>query len=49
MVVHGTGAEPPLLQADVHVDGVMGTSSGALAGSLYAAGYSPQQVSIYGM
>ena len=31
-------------QADLDVQGVMGTSSGALSGSLYAAGYSPHQV-----
>jgi predicted acylesterase/phospholipase RssA len=32
------------LQAGVHVAGVMGTSAGALTGSLYAAGYSPKEV-----
>lgn len=31
-------------QAGLHVGGVMGTSAGALAGSLYAAGYSPREV-----
>ncbi|CAK0784113.1 hypothetical protein CVIRNUC_007316 [Coccomyxa viridis] len=30
--------------ADVNVRGVMGTSAGALSGSLYSAGYSPRQV-----
>lgn len=30
----------------VKVAGVMGTSAGALAGSLYCAGYTPRQVSI---
>lgn len=34
------------LQAGLPVAGVMGTSAGALAGSLYAAGYTPRQVSI---
>ncbi len=32
-------------QAGLPVGGVMGTSAGALSGSLYAAGYSPKQVS----
>lgn len=31
-------------QAGIPVSGVMGTSAGALAGSLYAAGYSPREV-----
>ena len=31
-------------EADVNVRGVMGTSAGALSGSLYSAGYSPRQV-----
>jgi len=34
----------PPHQAGIHVSGVMGTSAGALAGSLYAAGYSPREV-----
>lgn len=29
----------------MRVEGIMGTSAGALTGSLYAAGYSPKQVS----
>lgn len=32
-------------QAGVMVDGIMGTSAGALTGSLYAAGYTPKEVS----
>lgn len=32
------------LQAGIPVGGVMGTSAGALSGSLYAAGYSPREV-----
>jgi hypothetical protein len=36
---------PPLpLQAGIQVSGIMGTSAGALAGSLYAAGYTPREV-----
>jgi len=31
-------------EAGMHVQGVMGTSAGALAGSLYCAGYTPRQV-----
>lgn len=31
-------------EADVKVSGIMGTSAGALVGSLYAAGYSPAQI-----
>ncbi|KAK9798167.1 hypothetical protein WJX73_004204 [Symbiochloris irregularis] len=31
-------------QADLQIEGIMGTSSGALAGSLYAAGYTPDQI-----
>ncbi|GBF93910.1 hypothetical protein Rsub_06159 [Raphidocelis subcapitata] len=31
-------------EAGIHVSGVMGTSAGALAGSLYAAGYTPLEV-----
>ncbi|KAF5830249.1 acyl transferase/acyl hydrolase/lysophospholipase [Dunaliella salina] len=31
-------------KAEMHVQGVMGTSAGALAGSLYCAGYTPRQV-----
>lgn len=34
----------PFLQAGIPVGGVMGTSAGALSGSLYAAGYTPRQV-----
>jgi predicted acylesterase/phospholipase RssA len=34
-------------QAGVKVAGIMGTSAGALAGSLYCAGYSPRQVNIH--
>ena len=34
----------PCLQAGIKVAGVMGTSAGALTGSLYAAGYTPRQV-----
>jgi predicted acylesterase/phospholipase RssA len=30
--------------AGLHVSGVMGTSAGALSGSLYCAGYSPDSV-----
>jgi hypothetical protein len=33
-----------LLQAGVTVGGIMGTSAGALTGSLYAAGYTPKEV-----
>lgn len=36
------GCEP---QSGYSVAGVMGTSAGALAGSLFCAGYSPQDVS----
>jgi hypothetical protein len=32
------------MQAGIPIGGVMGTSAGALTGSLYAAGYSPRQV-----
>lgn len=32
-------------QAGVEVSGIMGTSAGALTGSLYAAGYTPKEVS----
>ncbi|KAI8469843.1 MAG: acyl transferase/acyl hydrolase/lysophospholipase [Monoraphidium minutum] len=31
-------------EAGIHVSGIMGTSAGALAGSLYAAGYTPLEV-----
>ncbi|CAL5230039.1 g13484 [Coccomyxa viridis] len=31
-------------EAEINVGGVMGTSAGALSGSLYSAGYSPKQV-----
>ena len=31
-------------EAEINVGGVMGTSAGALSGSLYSAGYSPRQV-----
>ena len=34
----------PRPQAGIHVSGVMGTSAGAMAGSLYAAGYTPLEV-----
>jgi hypothetical protein len=34
-----------ITQAGIRVSGVMGTSAGALAGSLWAAGYSPREVS----
>jgi hypothetical protein len=34
-----------LTQAGVTVEGIMGTSAGALTGSLYAAGYTPKEVS----
>ncbi len=33
-----------LLQSGMHVGGIMGTSAGALTGSLYAAGYTPREV-----
>lgn len=33
-----------MLQAGVEVAGIMGTSAGALTGSLYAAGYTPKEV-----
>jgi predicted acylesterase/phospholipase RssA len=33
-----------MLQAGVEVSGIMGTSAGALTGSLYAAGYTPKEV-----
>lgn len=33
-------------EAEVNVGGVMGTSAGALSGSLYSAGYSPKKVGI---
>jgi predicted acylesterase/phospholipase RssA len=32
------------MQAGLSVEGIMGTSAGALTGSLYAAGYTPKQV-----
>ena len=32
------------MQAGLKVGGIMGTSAGALAGSLYCAGYTPSQV-----
>jgi hypothetical protein len=31
-------------EAEINVGGVMGTSAGALSGSLFSAGYSPKQV-----
>ncbi len=34
--------------AGLHVSGVMGTSAGALSGSLYCAGYSPDAVRHFG-
>lgn len=34
--------------AGLHVSGVMGTSAGALSGSLYCAGYSPDAVRLFG-
>eukprot|EP01025_Chloroclados_australasicus_P009214 TRINITY_DN13548_c0_g1_i3.p1 TRINITY_DN13548_c0_g1~~TRINITY_DN13548_c0_g1_i3.p1 ORF type:complete len:280 (-),score=20.46 TRINITY_DN13548_c0_g1_i3:140-958(-) len=33
-----------VVKADLQVEGVMGTSSGAYAGSLFCAGYSPEQI-----
>jgi predicted acylesterase/phospholipase RssA len=33
------------MQNGLEIGGIMGTSAGALSGSLYAAGYTPEQVS----
>lgn len=41
---HHSGFLQAVEEAGIHVCGVMGTSAGALAGSLYCAGYTPEQV-----
>ena len=41
---HHAGFLQAVEESGAEVAGVMGTSSGALCGALYAAGYSPEQV-----